>query len=753
MSQIPNQAIPISQKDEDWVKDTVNSILDISAINTTGKKYLLKTYYDAYTGNIDISEYAHLMRPWGKNFDNFPAKLTNWNILKPVIDRLAGEKIQRPFIYQVTAVNSDIESLKEEQVKEEATKSLYQMFINELNRLGYPTNQPSEEVKTPKQVEDFVNTNYKDQRAILGQQAMDYIVSYNEFIEKNYKGFLDFMISGEVYTYRGIEHDEPIFNIVNPLEIDFHRDPNKDYIEDGDWVIHYTLMTPGTVQSKFYDDPKLTEDIIDEFENPVSPIQNYPFSIYTNTSTGQSLYSLQRLIPVVHVVWQSKQKVGLLKFIDEFGVEQEDIVTEEYSPNEGEQIEWIWVNQPWECYKVYDKYYFRARPIPECSLSKNNISLRKLPYNGRMYSNRNSDNISLISIGLPYQVTYNIYKYRYELMIAKAKGIIGVFDLQAMPADWELEKWLHYIESMNMMIVDYSDKEKSNFNPTQKSEIDMSLGNFIDKFEVLLASIRSEWESLCGVTKQRQGQISANELVGNVEAAIYQSSAITEKLFADYSNLERRDLQYLIDLSQICWVNGKKASFITHDARRSFLDADGPAYANSEYSVFVNNTSKEYRKLELARNNAQAFIQNGLGASAALEILDSDNFAEIKKKVADAELAMQQLNNQLEAAKRESAEAIEDKITERELNKQEFEREQKQLDRNTKIEVATIQALGFGKAQDVDNDGELDLLEIRKLALAERDQNLKERKQITDETFKQEELKLKAKQLNKPKNK
>jgi hypothetical protein len=752
MSNIPIQTIPFSQKNQEWARQTAEAIISLSSFNTSGQKYMLKLFYDAYAGNTDFGEYSHLTKPWGDNFKNFPAKLTNYNIIKPVIDRLIGERIQRPFIFQVSAVNSDIQTLKEEQITQLVQGTLKQMFINELNQLGL-TDIPQDETQDPQQIKQFIETNYKDQRAILGQQALDYIVDYNEFAEKGRKGFLDYMVSGEVYSYRGIEHDEPTFNIINPLEIDYQRDPDKDYIEDADWVIHYTLVNPSTIVSKFYDDPEFTKEMIDELENPNSPAGTYPFSIYTMANNNHNPYSIQRLVPIVHITWQSKQKLGIVKYVDEFGIPNEKIVSEEYTPLPNEEVKWMWVNQPWETYKVYDKWYFRTRPIPEASLLKNNISLRKLPYNGRMYSNRNTTNVSLVSLGMPYQITYNIYKYRYELMIAKAKGIIGVIDLNAKPNDWSMDKWLHYIESMGLMITNYADKEVVRHNPTGTNEINLSLGNFINTFETLLASIRSEWEALCGVTRQRQGDIKASELVGNVEAAIYQSSAITESLFYDYSNFERRDLQYLVDLSKIAWVNGKKANFITHDGRNIYFSIDGAEYANAEYGVFLKNTSKEYRKLETAKQMAQAFIQNGLGPSSALEILDGENFSEIKQKVREAERHERLLNDQLERMKIEQQTQLEQMIAAKEAEQREFDAEQNQLDRDNKIEVATITSLGIGKVGDSDGDNVPDILEVRELALKERSQNLAERKQLTDEQFKKEELQIKKKQANKPKSK
>src|ERR1019366_2377727 len=101
----------------------------------------------------------------------------------------------------------------------------------------------------------------------------------------------------------------------------------------------------------------------------------------------------------------------------------------------GEAIEWIWVNEVWEGTKLGKDVYCRCRPILCQRTSIDNPSHCKLPMNGRNYYSRNYRPMSLVMLGLPYQVTYNIYKSRLEEAISKMKGKIASLDLNAKPKD------------------------------------------------------------------------------------------------------------------------------------------------------------------------------------------------------------------------------------------------------------------------------------------------------------------------------
>ena len=112
MYQIPKQKLPRSRKTKDWAKSCIHAFINRSSFSTS-TKHTLQTYYEAYNGNIREADYNYVTNPynseaWAKK--NFPARLRNYNILKPIVDLLLGEKAKRPMSYQVVVRNADIES-------------------------------------------------------------------------------------------------------------------------------------------------------------------------------------------------------------------------------------------------------------------------------------------------------------------------------------------------------------------------------------------------------------------------------------------------------------------------------------------------------------------------------------------------------------------------------------------------------------------------------------------------------------------
>lgn len=84
---------------------------------------------------------------------------------------------------------------------------------------------------------------------------------------------------------------------------------------------------------------------------------------------------------------------------------------------------------------------------------------------------------------------------------------------------------------------------------------------------------------------------------------------------------------------------------------------------------------------------------------------------------------------------------------------QQYELEKQARDLATKVKVAEIQSFARQMDQDINDNNVPDQLEIEKLrietALKSRQLALAERKQVKDEKFKEEELKIKSKQANK----
>lgn len=708
---IPKQKVPQSKKGKQWGIDCVKGFIKESTFGATGKHELLK-YYEAYNGQMKESDYNYVTNPYnsqGHQKRNFPAKLRNYNIIKPVVDLLLGEKTTRPNNFMVTVSNADAITKKEEEQKKMIMDSLRKQFINELNAQGVDTNQPTEQVKTPQQIQEYINTTYQDARAIVGQQVLNYLRDDLDMEDKLQRGFFDWLISGFVYSYKGVCMDDVEYEIVSPLDIDFSKSPDLEFIEDGDWIVRRQLMSVNAVVDQFYD--LLTDKQIDQIEDHTRN-RSGSFSIPFLQRMDDNFGNNDRYVEVLHVCWKSFRKIGILTYFDEFGMEQMQMVDDTYRVNkaENESVEWYWINEVWEGYEIDGDIYVGINPTEAQRNALNNISKCKLPYNGRAYSNRHSDNVSVVSMGLPYQVLYNVFHYRLELTIAKNKDKIALIEMNTIPKrhGWDEEKFMYYADALGFAFIDSTGEGKNNervsFN--QYQVLDMSLGQYMAAQIQLLEAIKTEWEELLGVSRQRKGQIMASDGAGTTKNAIAQSTAITEEIFRKYEKFEQKEMQGLLDLSKHAFRNGKKVHYITDDYRNAWLDIDGAQYQESEFGIFAKNSSQENKKMEQMRGLLQAMAQNGMGAGTVAEILDADNFSRIRVLAKEVEMKQSELAKKAKEVESNKAQAAMQLELQKLQAEQNHEATQNELDRQTKIEVAQIAA--NAKDTDHDNDGKTD---------------------------------------------
>lgn len=74
----------------------------------------------------------------------------------------------------------------------------------------------------------------------------------------------------------------------------------------------------------------------------------------------------------------------------------------------------------------------------------------------------------------------------------------------------------------------YLVEKEVNLVSLTRLQFDLTMANTIDQYINLMDKIESMLSEISGVSKQREGSISSNELVGNVERSVVQSAHITE---------------------------------------------------------------------------------------------------------------------------------------------------------------------------------------------------------------------------------
>lgn len=686
-AQLPRQRLRRSEKDQEWREDVIDSIVDLSSF---GRPYSvtdsdLKKAYEYYNGVVDDADYTHVTKPYGKTRENFPAKLQNYNIIKPVVDLLKGEKARRPFNFTTKVINDDVTTRKAEKRKQVLSQNLLQHFLKDLEAQGMDIGDisPDQMPEPPEEVKKSFEQDYRDQRAIIGQKALNFLVEDLDIERKLVeKAWHHWLVGGVVTTMRNAGMDEVQYDILNPLNTDWDKSPDKDYVEDGQWATHRRLSTVADVIDSFYDE--LTEGEIEQLEK-TDKDYSMPFISYDDTE-DENFHDNNngRLVEVMEVYWKSMKRVGVLTYIDEQGLAQEDTVQEGYQPTEEERVEWFWVTEVWQGYRIDEDIYKRVEPLDVQRRDMDNLSRTKLPINGRRYSDINAPNISLVKLGIPYQITYNIYKFRLANAIAKSKDVIAQLDINLIPDKWDMDTWLYYMDATGIGWTDYN-QEDVNVSPQHQTVLDMTI-QVIQDYIALLESILDEWERLSGVSAQRQGVIAPYETKGGSEQAIVQSSYITEDYFSKFAHFEEKELSALLDYSKQAWVDGKSFNYVLPDNSQEIAEIDGIEHLESQYGVVVSNSGEDIQSTERMKQLAQSMMQNGVPISDVIDVLDANSLSGIKDKIKDAEKSRQELQKAQQQAEQQQAQS------ELEMKKMELqsEREKSQMEREKELAIEQL---------------------------------------------------------------
>ena len=204
---IPQQKLTLSKKNKKWREACVEAFIDLSNQGVSKRRDYIKSLYDYYNGVIEKDDYRYVTDPYGKSRNNFPSKMRNYPIIKPIIDLLLGEKSKRPLNYTVAVLNEDVVSEKEKAKQELLTANLQQQFANKMIQMGIAPEQMEEQgVQMPEDLLKSFERSYVDNRAIIGQKSMNYILQAEEVYDKIQKAWFHYLISGEAYTERGVQN-------------------------------------------------------------------------------------------------------------------------------------------------------------------------------------------------------------------------------------------------------------------------------------------------------------------------------------------------------------------------------------------------------------------------------------------------------------------------------------------------------------------------------------------------------------------
>lgn len=779
INQFPLQRLPMSKKTQDWKESCVDYIIGHSQGgsrngNTRTRKEEMQTYYDLYNSIYNEKDLKYVTNPF-KQQDGFPAMAQDYNIIKPKIDLLLGEETKRPFNFRVVRTSDIATSEMQDKAKQMLIDYIQATIMSRLGpeeQARYQEALQSGEVMPPEQIQKYMSKDYKDIAEITAYHSLNYLKNKLNITHEFYKGWKDALVGGEEIYYVGIVNGEPHLERINPIYFDYDTDTSDlEFIHEAQWCCYEMIMSVTEVYDRLYDkmSEKQLNDLLDMMDNSskggITPevrktSLDYPH-IKTHSINGFAANPFEESnnVHVWHCCWKSLKKIGFVTIINpETGMPEDYQVDETYKVTGNEiNVEWRWIIEVWEGYRIGEDLYVGIEPLEYQHVSADNPNSQRLPYTGVIYNNTNSRPRSLVSMMKPLQYMYIVLWYRLELAMARDKGKVVTMDITQIPKSMNIDvaKWMHYLSALGVNFVNPYEEgwdipgreggKPSQFN--QISALDLTMANTIDQYINLMDKIESMLSEISGVSKQREGSIASNELVGNVERSVVQSAHITEPWFWTHNQVKKECITMLLDTAKYAWKDNKTCiQYVLDDATRTFLTLSDDFFYE-DYDIFVEDTTKNQQQIEALRNLMQPAMQNGASLLDIAEIITMDNVTMIKNKLEEIEqkrMEQQQQMEQAQAEREQQLVQIQNEVKEEELMLKEAELDLEKYkidtDASTKITVAQINAYRGSENMDQDGNGQIDVVEIGNQALQQQKIN-------SEAASKQFELNNKAREI------
>lgn len=752
----PAQKLPMSKKTQAWKEACVDYVVGAgdSGFGGNGRSRSdeMQTYYDLYNSIYNEKDLKYVTNPF-KQDDGFPAMAQDYNIIKPYVDQLLGEETKRPFNFHPQRTSDIAASELQEKAKEMLMDYIQATIASKLSpeqAARYEQALATGEIQTPEAIAKYLQKDYKDIAETEAYHALQFLKRKLNLTHEFYKGWKDALIGGEEIYYIGVINGDPYVERVNPMYFDYEHSLDLEFIDDAAWCRRKMIMSATEIYDRFYD--KMSERQLNELlelidqrpgagNNPEirkTSIDYESIKLHKINSFTDNPFDIDHIV-VYHCCWKSFKKIGFVTLLNpETGEVEEFQVDEDYKVTGTEQsVEWDWIIEVWEGYRIGDDMYIGIQPIEYQHISADNPNSQKLPYTGVVYNNTNSKPRSLVSMMKPLQYMYIVVWYRLELALSRDKGKVAVMDITQIPKSMNIDvnKWMHYLSALGVAFINPYDEgwdipgreggKPSQFN--QLSSWDLTMSNVIAEYIQLMQKIEDMVAKLTGITPQRQGQIAASELVSNANTAVNMSYHITEPWFWNHNQVKRRVLTMLLNTSKAAWKDSKRyLNYILDDATRAFVQlSDNFFYEDMD--IFVDDSTKNQQYIDQLKQLLQPAMQNGASLLDIAEIITLDNMSMIKNRLEEIEQKrMEQMQQQQQAEQQAQQQMAEqqNQLKEEELMLKEAEMDLEKYkvdqDNATKITVAQLNAYRGAENMDQDMNGIPDPIEIGKQALEQQ---------------------------------
>lgn len=489
---------------------------------------------------------------------------------------------------------------------------------------------------------------------------------------KSVKNFVSEVVTGKQYYFVDYndETHELEFETVNGLNVRYPKIDGVEWIQDGPWV-----MIENTISLNYAIDKyglNSTEEI-EKLRTSISSLDSTQFfsAEFGRDVSARSLYSgsnsITDGISERKIYWRSSKKIQVKRspnpydggkvfthFIDDeqkyfqegqlYWDNKKKVYVDKKSGNEyqkkdvilsnkGEKLETRYIDEVYEATILGDDVFKRMRKKPTRLYSNDNYSWTSLPLFGKTFNSITERPYSLIWDTKDIQKLYNILNYHRELLLATS-GVKGtIMDISQKPEGMDKKEWLYY-KKLGTQWIETIKKHGRPMSFNQFGSYDDTMSASVQYIDNMMLMLDDVLGNIIGVGRQRQGQVSASDQVATYQMAINQNSLITEMIYAEHDEIERRAVEALVNYAiKYKYMDGGDFDYKTDGMGTEMFKIPPQMFDEIDIQVGVaNNTIDEQKLKELKQFAIKEYDKGVLPFKDMIALYDTSTLIDMRKK-------------------------------------------------------------------------------------------------------------------------
>ena len=677
----PSINLPESKKNKEWYKSFVTAIAKRSLNSNYSDDYLgMDSCYKFYNSQQSSDVYKYLQE--AEDGTQLPAIWSTFNKIRPRINLLLGELMEKGYDFRVTAINKEAKSRKLEEKERLRVDVRMKPILQELqDQTGMDGAINQQLPDSEEDLDEFFDKTYKEISEIVLYHSLKYVDKRMPWKTVREKIFQDVLIAGKGFVKCEIINGIPKARRVDPRNMIYDKHSEDDFLTDSSYFGEVRYMNLADAAEKYQlsrEELETSSKNYKDFLTHGRTSRGVDYSGFDSIEgSGLSWYTSENVglrVLVLDACWVDYKVVKFKKSKDSYGNDHFKRVSDEAKDKDNivsRKIK-IWRKAA----LVGGEFLVDYGEMENQAKDVDNLAEVYPPYLGVIPYFTNGAAVSIVEQLKAMQNLKDIIIYNIQLAIARSGAKGFVYDVAQCPEGWEPETVIKYLKTVGIAFID----SKAGGIPAQFNQfqtIDLSLSQSVAQFLELSAMIDREMDQVSGINDARQGVMQgSSQAVGVTRSALVQSSLTTAPYFKLFDQFSSNVFNQLARLVKISWAGKEKYASIIGDAGVNFLEEDIELDLN-DYAVSVEVTPQILDDLGNFQQLVMAAIQSGnLQFADAMDLLmEKDVISAIQKykkisakREKEQAIQEQQMAVQMEQEKAKNQMAMQQKMAEANQN-------------------------------------------------------------------------------------